>query len=186
MYSLFKTIHVIGFVSWFAGLFYLGRMFVYHAEALTKDAMERKILTSQLQIMEQRVYSIILNPAMMITWTCGLSMIYMNGWNWWVINIWMHFKFGLLLLLTLYQIKCKKLISELIIEKLSMSSHAFRLFNEIPTLFLILIATLAVYKNTINLLYLMGALFAIIVLLLVLTNIYKKHRLKKSTHEHPS
>ncbi|MEL6945933.1 MAG: CopD family protein, partial [Bacteroidota bacterium] len=70
-----KALHVIGFVSWFAGLFYLVRIFVYHVEASEKTEPERSVLTQEFMQMQKRVYKIICNPAMMLTWTAGLGML---------------------------------------------------------------------------------------------------------------
>ena len=72
---LLKALHVVGFVSWFAGLFYLVRIFVYHAEADDRAEPERGILTRQFILMEQRVYGIISTPALVITWVAGLGML---------------------------------------------------------------------------------------------------------------
>ena len=70
-----KSLHIIGFVSWFAGLFYLVRMFVYHSEAADKPELIREDWKRQYTAMQWRVYKIICNPAMMITWTCGILML---------------------------------------------------------------------------------------------------------------
>ena len=95
---IFKIIHIVGFVAWFAGLFYLVRMFVYHTEAYDYDEPKKGILRDQFNVMEWRVYKIICNPAMMITWTFGLLMIYVYGYEWFAVNHWLHFKIVLLIL----------------------------------------------------------------------------------------
>ncbi|MFK7931939.1 MAG: CopD family protein, partial [Saprospiraceae bacterium] len=92
-----KVIHIIGFVAWFAGLFYLVRMFVYNVEADDKPKNKKKILQDQYHIMQWRVYKIIVNPAMMITWTAGLTMLYLHGMEWFKVNFWMHSKLLLLI-----------------------------------------------------------------------------------------
>ena len=74
----FKALHVFGFVSWFAGLFYLVRIFVYHTEALKREEPARSILIKEFNEMQWRVYKIICNPGMMITWVCGLAMLYIH------------------------------------------------------------------------------------------------------------
>ena len=108
---LFKTIHIIGFVSWFAGLFYLWRMFVYYAEAGIKPVGEREVLMREYGLMQKRVYKIICNPAMMITWTCGLAMTLLNS-GYWQMG-WFHVKFAILILLTVYHLWCKRIIIKL-------------------------------------------------------------------------
>lgn len=176
---IFKIIHIVGFVAWFAGLFYLVRMFVYHTESFDLEEPKKDILRTQFNVMEWRVYKIICNPAMMITWTFGILTIYMYGYEWFATNHWLHFKIVLLILLTVYHVYCKSLIKKLENGKTGFSSTKFRLFNEVPTLFLITIVSLAVFKNSTNFLVLGGSIIGVIVLLVVLTKLYKKKRLSK-------
>jgi len=176
---IFKIIHIVGFVAWFAGLFYLVRMFVYHTEAFDHDSPKREILTEQFNTMEWRVYKIICNPAMMITWTFGLLMIYVYGYAWFALSIWLHIKIALLILLTIYHVYCKRLILKLAAGKTGFSSTQFRLFNEVPTLFLITITALAVFKNGANPLILIATIVGIAVLLVVFTKLYKNSRKSK-------
>lgn len=175
---IFKVIHVVGFVSWFAGLFYLVRMFVYHTEAFDEEEPKRSILTTQFHLMQQRVYKIICNPGMMLTWTCGIAMIYLYGWEWYKANIWLHYKIGLLILLTIYHLYCKRLIAKLKDGKIGLTSFQFRLFNEIPTLFLIVIVAIAVFKNTTDPVTLILTLIGFIIFLIVMTKVYKSIRAK--------
>ena len=177
---IFKIIHIVGFVAWFAGLFYLVRMFVYHTEAYDHEEPKKGILRDQFNIMEWRVYKIICNPAMMITWTCGLLMIYAYGYEWFAVNHWLHFKIVLLILMTIYHLYCKKLIKRLENEKTEFSSTQFRLFNEVPTLFLILISSIAVFKNATNPLILGVSILGVVVILVVMTKLYKRMRESKS------
>jgi putative membrane protein len=177
---IFKIIHIIGFVAWFAGLFYLVRMFVYHTEAYDNEEPKKGILRTQFSLMEWRVYSIICNPAMMITWTFGLLMIYMYGYEWFASNYWLHFKFVLLILMTVYHLYCKSLIRKLEDTKTGFSSTQFRLFNEVPTLFLILITSIAVFKNATNPIILIACVAGIALLLVTMTKLYKKVRESKN------
>lgn len=177
---IFKIIHIIGFVAWFAGLFYLVRMFVYHTEAYDYEEPKKEILRTQFSLMEWRVYSIICNPAMMITWTFGLLMIYVYGYDWFALSYWLHFKFVLLILLTVYHLYCKSLIRKLENTKTGFSSTQFRLFNEVPTLFLIIITSIAVFKNATNPIILIASVAGIALLLVVMTKLYKKVRESKN------
>ena len=93
----FKSLHIIGFVAWFAGLFYLVRMFVYHVEAMEMEEPKRAILIQQYELMEGRVYKIICNPAMMLTFTFGIGMLVVNP-GYFSMG-WMHIKLTLLVLL---------------------------------------------------------------------------------------
>lgn len=175
---IYKTIHIIAVVSWFAGLFYLGRMFVYHREALDKPEPDRTILIDQITIMEHRVYKIIMNQAMILSWVFGILMIYQYGMEWFKLNTWLHYKILLVIGLTGYHLYCNKMISYLGKGKLPMSSMGFRLFNEVPTIFLITIVALAIFKNATNPITLFVSILAIILLLILLTLLYKKIRSK--------
>jgi len=166
--SLCKALHILGFVGWFGGLFYLVRIFVYHVEALNKSEPEREILTRQYNIMEWRVYKIICISGMLLTWVFGTMMICIYGWEWFKVNTWLHVKIGLVILLSGYQHYCKSIIKKLEKGIPVMTSFRFRLFNEVPSIFLLAIVLLAVYKNTIDFgLALLGILtFAVLIYLI--------------------
>ncbi len=144
---LFKTFHLVGMVGWFGGMFYLVRIFVYHVEAFDKPDHEAKVLIPQYQLMESRVYRIICNPGMIITWIFGLLMLYAYGMEWFKTNNWMHAKLTLVFLLSGYLGYCKVIIRKLATGERVMSSFKFRLFNEVPSIFLLSIILLAVYQN---------------------------------------
>ncbi|RMG78375.1 MAG: protoporphyrinogen oxidase HemJ [Bacteroidetes bacterium] len=176
MLYYFKAFHIIGFVAWFAGLFYLVRMFVYHAEATQKQDPERSILTRQFALMESRVYKIICNPAMMITWTCGLVMLYLHGGEWMKTNPWMHIKLLLLVMLTGYHIYCKSIMKKFERGEVSLSAFQFRLLNELPTLFLLAIVLLAVMRDRLNYMYTILGVAAFGLVLFFFAKWYKKRR----------
>lgn len=172
----FKAFHLIGAVAWFAGLFYLVRMFVYHVEADQKPADLKAPFKAQFGLMEQRVYKIICNPAMMITWTCGIAMTLLNP-DYWQMG-WFHVKFTILLLLTGYHLWCKRIMLRLQNDEQPFDSFQFRLLNELPTLFLVSIVLLGVLKDMLNFLYAFGGVLAFGVLLFVFAKIYQKNREK--------
>jgi putative membrane protein len=176
---LFKSLHVFGFVAWFAGLFYLVRIFVYHTEAMEKPEPDRSILIKEFNAMQWRVYKIICNPGMMITWTCGLIMLYLHGLDWLKVNPWMHVKLLLLIALTVYHLHAKRVILKLERGESYFSSFQFRLWNELPTLFLLSIALLAVYRNTLNFLYAFVGILLFAVLLVMAAKMYKNYREKQ-------
>jgi protoporphyrinogen IX oxidase len=178
MLLLFKSLHIVGFVAWFAGLFYLVRMFVYHREAQDAAQPERDILSRQFHLMEKRVYKIICNPAMMLTWTCGLIMLYLHGWEWLMVNSWMHLKLVLLVGLTAYQLWCKKTIEKLAAGNFSIPSFRWRLLNEVPTLFLLAIALLAVYRNALDFGLAFLGIIGFMILLVMGARAYRKVREK--------
>ena len=179
LYFFAKALHIIGFVAWFAGLFYLVRMFVYHVESQAKPQPERDILTRQFNLMEWRVYKIICNPAMMITWTAGLTMLFLNGGEWLLANSWMFIKLIFLMLLTGYHLWSKSTIVQLERGQFSFSSWQFRLLNEVPTILLVAIALLAVYRNALNFLYAFIGLIGFMMMLFFGARAYRKSRLAK-------
>ncbi|MEM9885286.1 MAG: CopD family protein [Bacteroidota bacterium] len=149
-----KALHVVGFVSWFAGLFYLVRMFVYYVEASEKEEPEKSILTEQFNKMQWRVYKIICNPAMVITWTAGLTMLGLGLFGRLVPNYlsldngtagWMYLKLLLLIVLLIYHFSCKRIIENLESGTSQMGAFQFRLFNEVPTLLLVSIVFTATF-----------------------------------------
>ncbi len=171
LYLLLKSLHIIGFTAWFSGLFYLGRIFVYH-----KEKLEAGEDGSEYHLMEVRAYKIICNPAMMITWTCGLAMLAMNGLEWLQVNPWMYPKLVLLVLLTIHHVSRKKTITQLKDDVSSIDSYKFRLLNEVPTMFLFAIVLLAVFKNGLNTLYAFIGLVVLGAVLMMATKWYKKGR----------
>lgn len=171
---LLKAFHIIGFVAWFAGLFYLVRIFVYHAEAKEKPAPEREVLIRQYLIMEGRVFSVIAHPAMLFTVFCGIGMLFFNP-NYLTFG-WMRIKLVLLAVLVAYHFFCKKIVSDLKSGKNNFTSLHFRLLNEVPTLFLIAIVLLAVFKTNMNAFFIFGAVVLLAILFYVIVKIYKRRR----------
>lgn len=182
----FKSLHIIGFVAWFAGLFYLGRLLVYHVEANDKPQPEQDILKRQFSLMQWRVYKIIANPAMMITWTAGLVMLALGfldkAPNYLDTAVgkggWMHAKLTLLLLLTVFHVWNKGVIKKLEAGTNKRSAFQLRLANEISTIFLVAIVFLAVFgkAGTLNYGFLFGGLLVFAILLYVSANAYRKRR----------
>ena len=160
-----KALHLIGVIVWFAGLFYLGGLFVYHCEADERPEPESRILKAQFELMEKRLYYGITWPGMCITILCGTAMLME-----WGLPIWIHTKIVLVVLLVLYHLWCGHLRKMLSYEKCTWSGKQFRLFNEIPTLLLISIVFLVVFKEAFSwdifLLILVGMILTIVVTVL--------------------
>ncbi|MFL1731846.1 protoporphyrinogen oxidase HemJ [Moraxella oculi] len=134
-----KAFHIIAMVCWFAGIFYLPRLFVYHA--MSDDAVSQQ----RFIIMERKLYRGIMNPAMMTTWTLGLSMVIM-GWDVYKNQGWLHAKIALVILLTLYHLSCGRYRTQLI-NNPKLKTHIFwRWFNEIPVFILIAVVILVIVK----------------------------------------
>ena len=139
-YLLFKSLHLISVISWMAGLLYLPRIFVYHAE--TVDNLDKK---ETFKLMEKRLFFYIMNPAMILSWFFGLLLIHSIGtesFN----QLWLLLKLGMVFLLTIYHFflfHCLKDFSE---DNSKYSPKFYRIINEIPTLLLIGIIFVVVFK----------------------------------------
>jgi putative membrane protein len=177
LYLFFKALHIIGFVSWFAGIFYIVRLFVYHREAWENEDVGAPLLRKQYHIMEKRLYSIIQTPAMFITWLGGIGMLSINSA--WLQQPWMHMKLTLVLGLTVYHFSCGKQIKKLKVAAGGISSFGFRLYNELPTLVLIAVVMLAVWKNLKGLWLGLALLVGLGVMFFVAAKVYKRKRKKK-------
>jgi len=170
----FKAFHLIGMVAWFAGLFYLVRIFVYHAEAQDKPAVERAILIAQFKIMEQRVLKIIVTPGMVWTWIFGIAMLVNNPA--FLQQGWIHVKLLLLIVLSGYHGYCSRLVKQMAKDEVNFTSFQFRLLNEVPTLFLFSIIFLAVLKSTLNTFYLFVGIILLGAVFYFAAKAYRKRR----------
>jgi len=177
MFFYFKALHIIGFVSWFAGLFYLVRLFVYHVEAEQKPQPEQDILKKQFNQMEWKLYRIITNPAMIITVIFGAAMLIQNPV--YLSMVWMQIKLALLILLIGYHYFCKRIIRNLENGTNKMDSFQMRLLNEVPTLFLVSIVLFAVVKTGLNYWYVLAGIVAFSIFLFYAARAYKKKRESK-------
>ena len=139
-YLLFKSLHLIAVVSWMAGLLYLPRIFVYHVEN-----KEKKEATNIFEVMEKKLFYYIMRPAMIFTWIFGLVLIYLNGIEI-CSQLWMQIKIVLVLLLSAYNDYLGKCLVALKNNSNTKSSKFFRIINEVPTIMLILIVFLVIFK----------------------------------------
>ena len=139
-YLLYKSLHLIAVISWMAGLLYLPRIFVYHVENL-KD----KNTSLVFKTMERKLYFYIMTPAMILTWLFGLILISSLGLG--VLSAtWIKLKLLLVILLTLYHFYLSKLLGDFRVDRNTKSSKFFRIINEAPTILLILIVFIVVFK----------------------------------------
>ena len=139
-YLLFKSLHLIAVISWMAGLLYLPRIFVYHVENSEKEET-----TKILEIMEKRLYFYIMRPAMVATWFFGIILIYISGLDIFS-QLWMHIKLALVIFLTIYHEYLGKCLKSLKLKTNTKTSKFFRIINEVPTIILILIIFIVVFK----------------------------------------
>jgi putative membrane protein len=139
-YLLFKSLHLIAVISWMAGLLYLPRIFVYHVENL-KD----QNISLIFKTMERKLYFYIMTPAMILSWVFGLILISSLGFEI-LSETWIKLKLLLVILLTLYHFYLSKLLINFKLDQNTKSSKFFRIINEVPTILLIFIVFIVVYK----------------------------------------
>ena len=139
-YLLFKSLHLIAVVSWMAGLLYLPRIFVYHVEN-----KEKKEATDIFEVMEKRLFYYIMRPAMVFTWIFGLILIYLNGVEIFS-QLWIQIKIILVILLSAYNDYLGKCLISLKNNSNTRTSKFFRIINEIPTVMLIFMVFLVIFK----------------------------------------
>ncbi len=139
-YLLLKSLHLIAVISWMAGLLYLPRIFVYHVENYEKEEV-----TNIFEVMERRLYNFIMRPAMVLTWLFGLLLIHLNGIESFS-NLWLQIKFVLVIILTGYHEYLGKCLRSLKDRTNNKTAKFFRIINEIPTILLILIVFIVVFK----------------------------------------
>ena len=142
-YLLFKSIHLIAVISWMAGLLYLPRIFVYHSEAITNNKSED--LTSTFKVMERKLYYYIMTPAMVLSWVFGLLLIGNIGIDQLSLK-WLQIKLILIIILTSYHFFLGVCLKKFSFDLNSYSSKFYRIFNEVPTILLILIVFIVIFK----------------------------------------
>lgn len=139
----FKAFHVISMVCWYAGIFYLPRLFVYHAMSDDTPSQQR------FGVMERKLYRGIMTPAMLATWGFALCMLIPN-WQAYQSQVWLHIKIALVILLTIYHLSCGHFRLKLL-QNAQYKSHVFwRWFNEIPVIILIAVVCLVIVKPQIG------------------------------------
>ena len=138
-YLLFKSLHLIAVVSWMAGLLYLPRIFVYHSEN------NNEIITKVFKTMERKLYYFIMTPAMTLSWVFGLVLIHEIGFNQ-LASLWLQLKLIFVVLLTGYHFYLGSLLYQFKLDQNRKTSKFYRYINEIPTLLLILIIFVVIFK----------------------------------------
>ena len=139
LYLTLKAIHVIAVISWMVGLLYLPRLFVYHVENNSAE------VAKTFKVMEKRLMKIIMNPAMIITWLTGLSILWISGLGS-IFSLWMSIKFLFVIILSGYHGFLSKSLKDFELDRNKRSSKFFRIINEIPTIILIIIVFLVIFK----------------------------------------
>lgn len=180
-----KALHIIFMVTWFAGLFYIVRLFIYRTEAdeeyrrsakSNADGVKRDVLVNQYGIMQKRLWY-------GITWPGGVLTTIFGFWLLIQLDLWsapyMHVKLTFIFFLILYHLSCQYLYNLLRSNKIKYSSNQLRVWNEVATLFLVAVVFVVVLKNTLNWIYGVAGLVAFAVLLMTAIKLYKKIREKR-------
>ena len=144
-YLWFKTLHIVGVVVWFAGLFYLVRLFIYHQEASDLEPPLRGAFEAQYALMERRLANIITTPGMVVAVAMAVGLLSVNPA--WLHQGWMHAKLAFVAALLVYHAFCYRLMGQLKVGTCTWTGRQLRALNELPTLLLVVVVMLVVFKN---------------------------------------
>lgn len=172
--AIFKSLHIIFMVSWFAGLFYMVRLFVYHTEANMKPEVERQILQEQFNIMQWRLWYIITTPAAILTIVFGTLLLIAKPFL--LSQPWMHIKLTFVAILIVYHFISQGLMNKLRHGTSRWTSTHLRLWNELATLILVAVVFLVMTKGTLSWLGGIGGFFGVGISLMIGIRLYKKWR----------
>ena len=139
LYLLFKSLHLIAVISWMAGLLYLPRIFVYHSEA--NDTSQKTVFKT----MERKLYNYIMMPAMMLSWLFGILLIHSLGFSVFG-ELWMQIKIVSVVIMTYYHFTLGKYLNDFAIDNNQKTSKFFRIYNEIPTVILIVVIFVVIFN----------------------------------------
>jgi protoporphyrinogen IX oxidase len=176
LYLYIKALHVIFVVTWFSGMFYIVRLFIYNTEAGDRDEPARGVLRTQFQIMIRRLW-------LGITWPSAILTMALGIWMWLLLGslpLWLGVKLLFVVGLFLYHLSLNKIYRQQKRGEFRYSSNRLRIWNEVATIFLVAIVMLAVVKTGISWLWGLAGLAALVIVLLAAIRIYKSSRQKSS------
>ncbi|TQD40591.1 CopD family protein [Haloflavibacter putidus] len=176
-YLYIKSLHLIFVITWFAGLFYIPRLFIYHIEAQEKPQPDKDILSKQLKIMTRRLWYIITWPSAVLATIFAIWLLILNPA--WLSDAWMHVKLVFVLLLFIYHGKTHQIFKQQQQGIFKWSSNQMRIFNEGATLILFSVVFLVILKNAFNWIFGVVGIFVLALLLMLGIKLYKRIRQKK-------
>jgi putative membrane protein len=195
-YIYIKALHVIFVVCWFAALFYMPRLLIYHVEAAAKPEPDRTILSEQLKLMQRRLWKAIAWPSMILTWVFGLWMLVLNQMlasdgvqDNLLLKPWFILKLVFVFMLSLYHLKTHFIFAKQQKDIFEWNSFRLRLWNEVATVFLFAIIFLAIPKPTSGWVWGILGLILFIIAIFAAVAIYKANREKKEDvdgKDHPA
>lgn len=177
-YLYAKSLHIIFIVTWFAGLFYIVRLFIYHAEAENKEPTAKQILQQQYQLMEKRLWYIITWPSAILASGFAFYMLYLNPSI--LLQRWMFVKLSFVLLLYGYHIGCHVIYKQLQNNQIKYSSTKLRLWNEVSTIILFAVVFLVVLKNAISWVWGVIGILIFSIIIMFMVKVYKRLRASKN------
>jgi len=177
VYDYIKALHLIFVITWFAGLFYMPRLFIYHIEASQKPSPEKEILTKQMQLMAKRLWYIITWPSAVLATLFAIWLLILVPA--WLQQPWMHVKLGFVVLLIIYHLKNHVIFKQLQRDEVKYTSNYMRIWNEGATLILFAVVFLVILKSTINWIFGVAGIIVLGILLMLGIKLYKRIRDKK-------
>ncbi len=175
-YNYIKALHLIFVITWFAGLFYIPRLFIYQIEAYQKDEPEKSILSRQFKLMAKRLWFIITWPSAILASLFAFTLLFMIPE--WLQQPWMHVKLGFVILLYVYHIKCHFIYRQLQKDVVKWTSNQMRIWNEGSTIILFSVIFLVIVRDAINWIYGVIGIFLLAIILMLGIKLYKRIRSK--------
>lgn len=175
-YNYIKSLHLIFVITWFAGLFYIPRLFIYHIEASEKPSPDREILTRQLQLMSKRLWFIITWPSAILAVLFAVCLLVLMPTL--LEQSWMHVKLAIVLLLIIYHLKTHQIFGQLQRDEIKYTSNYMRIWNEGATLILFAIIFLVTLRSALNWIYGVIGIIVFAILLMLAIRLYKRIREK--------
>lgn len=178
-YNYIKSLHLIFVITWFAGLFYIVRLFVYHIEANNKPSPEKEILIKQYKLMSYRLWYIITWPSAVLATIFAMTLLFLMPD--WLQQPWMHVKLGFVFLLFLYHFKCHSIFKQLQNDEVKYTTGFMRLWNEGATIILFAVVFLVILKSAINWIFGVVGIIVFSILLMLGYKFYKRIREKNQS-----
>ena len=174
-YNYVKALHLIFIVTWFAGLFYIPRLFIYHIEATQKPSPDKEILSNQLKLMTKRLWNIITWPSAILSTVFAIWLMILQPI--WLQEPWMQVKLGFVVLLFLYHLKSHQIFKQLQRDEVKYTSRFMRIWNEGATLILFAVVFLVILKSAFN--WIFGVIGIIVLGILLMLGIRLYRRIQK-------
>ena len=171
-YNYIKSLHLIFIVTWFAGLFYIPRLFIYHIEASQKPSPDKEILTTQLKLMTKRLWNIITWPSAIISTVFAIWLLVIQPV--WLQQPWMLVKLGFVVLLFLYHLKSHQIFKQLQRDEVNYTSRFMRIWNEGATLILFAVVFLVILKSAFNWIFGVIGIIVLGILLMLGIRLYRR------------